>query len=131
IRRGKLYVVHVGDSAILLTTRSDRATLDRLTVDYKPESPDERERIEDAGGYVMKSEKSSTYRVVWIRPSLDHVGPFTMDTTPILFSPHLSLACRGRSATSGRAPSLRGSSRFLPSPMSPSPSSLPITTRSC
>lgn len=44
-----------------------------LTVDHKPELPEERKRIEQCGGCVMN--KSGVNRVVWNRPKLSHNGP--------------------------------------------------------
>ncbi|GMS88182.1 hypothetical protein PENTCL1PPCAC_10357, partial [Pristionchus entomophagus] len=89
IRRGKLYVGHVGDSAILLTTRSDPELFYRLTEDHKPESHVEKKRIEASGGHVLQ--KSSVYRVVWTRATLGHVGPIRR-TTPTQTIPFLAVA---------------------------------------
>ncbi|GMT18368.1 hypothetical protein PFISCL1PPCAC_9665 [Pristionchus fissidentatus] len=89
IRRGKLYVGHVGDSAILLTTRSDADRFMRLTEDHKPESPSEKKRIEASGGQVMQ--KAMVHRVVWTRPVAGHTGP-VRKSTPVQTIPFLAVA---------------------------------------
>lgn len=82
IRRGKLYVGHVGDSGIILGEQCSknpnewRAT--RLTRDHKPECPIELARIEKSGGKVVS--KSGVPRVVWTRPSKGHTGPIRRST---------------------------------------------------
>jgi len=82
IRRGKLYVGHVGDSGIILGEQCPnnpnewRAT--RLTRDHKPECPIELARIEKSGGKVVN--KSGVPRVVWTRPSKGHTGPIRRST---------------------------------------------------
>lgn len=99
IRRGKVYVGHVGDSGIALGKINEyqnhiRATTDSvlnrsvalpaskaeshfeammLTKDHKPESAEEKERIEALGGEVRN--KSGVYRVVWKRPMISSNGP--------------------------------------------------------
>jgi serine/threonine protein phosphatase PrpC len=54
--RGKLWVANVGDSSAVIARRpkgqKDRFTTECLTVDHKPHLPNERERIEAAGGEV-------------------------------------------------------------------------------
>ena len=63
-----MYVAHAGDSAVIMATQKDEnAPLETmlLTEDHKPESPQERSRIERSGGSVVKSK--SIYRVVWER----------------------------------------------------------------
>lgn len=97
IRRGKLYIGHVGDSKIVLGTK-DPGRFDQLsgtklppnpsskttwhakplTKDHKPESPAERQRIYQAGGCVMN--KSGVERVVWYRPRIGHQGPIRRST---------------------------------------------------
>ncbi|KAK0419587.1 hypothetical protein QR680_014221 [Steinernema hermaphroditum] len=95
IRRGKLYTGHVGDSAIFLgmSHESDnfgqRLESLRLTIDHKPDSPEEMHRIESAGGAVMN--KAGVNRVVWNRPRRGHVGPITVDT-PVENIPFLAVA---------------------------------------
>ncbi|KAJ0022489.1 hypothetical protein NQD34_009979 [Periophthalmus magnuspinnatus] len=82
VRGDRMYVAHVGDSAVVLGLQDDpsvpfvRAT--ELTQDHKPELPRERERIEGLGGSVMK--KSGVNRVVWKRPRLTHNGPVRRST---------------------------------------------------
>ena len=64
IRRGKIYVGHVGDSAIVLGSQSDKNDpagpwLGRpLTRDHKPESVEESTRITNAGGKVRNYPKT-------------------------------------------------------------------------
>ncbi|KAF8358147.1 ppm-1.D [Pristionchus pacificus] len=89
IRRGKVYVGHVGDSAILLTTRSSPQRFYRLTEDHKPELPAERKRIEAAGGAIMQ--KQCVYRVVWTRAIIGYVGPIRR-STPTQTIPFLAVA---------------------------------------
>ncbi|XP_043114803.1 protein phosphatase, Mg2+/Mn2+ dependent, 1Da [Puntigrus tetrazona] len=82
IRRDRMYVAHVGDSAVVLGVQdhpSDefvRAV--EITQDHKPDLPKERERIEGLGGSVIK--KSGVNRVVWKRPRLTHNGPVRRST---------------------------------------------------
>jgi protein phosphatase 1D len=49
-----------------------------LTVDHKPDSEEERERIEACGGKVV--EKLNIHRVVWYRPKFPHQGPIRRNT---------------------------------------------------
>ena len=57
IRRGKIYVGHVGDSAIVLGTQDednpDIWVAEPLTRDHKPESLEESERIAQCGGRTL------------------------------------------------------------------------------
>nr|XP_055053721.1 protein phosphatase, Mg2+/Mn2+ dependent, 1Da [Misgurnus anguillicaudatus] len=82
IRRDRMYVAHVGDSAVVLGVQdhpSDefiRAV--EMTQDHKPDLPKEKERIESLGGSVIK--KSGVNRVVWKRPRLTHNGPVRRST---------------------------------------------------
>ncbi|KAK7882236.1 hypothetical protein WMY93_028410 [Mugilogobius chulae] len=82
IRGDRMYVAHVGDSAVVLGVQDDpsvpfiRAV--ELTQDHKPELPREKERIEGLGGSVIK--KSGVNRVVWKRPRLTHNGPVRRST---------------------------------------------------
>lgn len=69
IRREKIYIGHVGDSAIVLGYQNENEHFWRakqLTVDHKPESIEERNRIARSGGKVVI--KSGVPRVVWNRP---------------------------------------------------------------
>ena len=81
IRRSNIYIGHVGDSCIVLGYQepfSDDWKGAPLTVDHKPENPEEHKRISQAGGMVL--EKSGVPRVVWHRPRLSHKGPLTRST---------------------------------------------------
>jgi len=86
IKRGKLFIGHVGDSGIMLGERvenshdenSKRWVAKRLTHDHKPECEPELSRIQDAGGKVVS--KSGVPRVVWYRPSGGHQGPVRRST---------------------------------------------------
>ncbi|XP_048857441.1 protein phosphatase 1D-like [Brienomyrus brachyistius] len=90
IRDGRLYVAHVGDSAVVLGVRDhpSQRTLqaEEVTQDHKPDAPSERQRIEGMGGSVMM--KSGVSRVVWKRPRTTHSGPdrggIIMDQIPFL-----------------------------------------------
>lgn len=69
IRRKKIYIGHVGDSAIVLgyqRPNEDFWRAKQLTVDHKPESTEEKNRIIKSGGKVVI--KSGVPRVVWNRP---------------------------------------------------------------
>lgn len=99
IRDGKVYLGHVGDSAIFLLSEQPNgmgrkshceARLspepceysvkdNKLTEDHKPEDPEERTRIEMAGGAVMN--KAGVSRVVWSRPIRGHRGPIRRSTS--------------------------------------------------
>ncbi|XP_042905523.2 protein phosphatase 1D isoform X2 [Parasteatoda tepidariorum] len=81
IRRQKLYIGHVGDSKIVLGYQlpgSREWCPCALTKDHKPESPEERERINSAGGLVLN--KAGVERVVWNRPRPGHKGPVRRST---------------------------------------------------
>ena len=82
IKRGKLFVGHVGDSGIILGQRDPlnehNWVAKRLTTDHKPESDAELSRIQEAGGKVVS--KSGVPRVVWYRPSGAHQGPVRRST---------------------------------------------------
>lgn len=88
IRKGKMYVGHVGDSAIVLGYREPELSStfvdckhyssQSLTRDHKPETPAERRRIENVGGSVIS--KCGVQRVVWNRPRIGHKGPIRRST---------------------------------------------------
>uniref|UniRef100_A0AAF5PQK6 PPM-type phosphatase domain-containing protein n=1 Tax=Wuchereria bancrofti TaxID=6293 RepID=A0AAF5PQK6_WUCBA len=79
IRRGKIFTGHVGDSAVILgEMNNEEVRASSLTVDHKPDSSLEVQRINSAGGMVMK--KSGVTRVVWTRPIRGHVGPVRRST---------------------------------------------------
>ena len=78
----KYYTGHVGDSKIVLGKKNRETGMwipHSLTVDHKPESPEERKRIYDAGGEIMS--KSGVERVVWFRPKSGHRGPIRRSTS--------------------------------------------------
>ena len=93
IRRGKIFVGHVGDSAIILGSEDENNPEDwnakMLTRDHKPECEIELSRIEAAGGKVVS--KSGVPRVVWNRPKLGHTGPVRR-STPVDEIPFLAVA---------------------------------------
>uniref|UniRef100_A0A6M2CZA1 Protein phosphatase 2c n=1 Tax=Rhipicephalus microplus TaxID=6941 RepID=A0A6M2CZA1_RHIMP len=81
IRRGKLFIGHVGDSRIVLGSESmggENWYAQPLTHDHKPENPREKERIHSVGGLIMN--KSGVDRVVWNRPCVGHRGPVRRST---------------------------------------------------
>lgn len=92
IRRGKIYIGHVGDSGIVLGYQEPGSSVWKaqpLTKDHKPENPDEMKRIESCGGKVVS--KSGVPRVVWNRPKIGHQGPVRR-STPIDEIPFLAVA---------------------------------------
>ncbi|XP_076652960.1 protein phosphatase 2C isoform X2 [Halictus rubicundus] len=81
IRKGKIYIGHVGDSAIILGYQVEGDPQWRakaLTKDHKPESGPEMLRIRESGGKVVS--KSGVPRVVWNRPRIGHKGPVRRST---------------------------------------------------
>ncbi|XP_017878356.1 uncharacterized protein LOC108623955 isoform X2 [Ceratina calcarata] len=81
IRKGKIYIGHVGDSGIILGYQVDGDPQWRakaLTKDHKPESGPEMNRIRESGGKVVS--KSGVPRVVWNRPRIGHKGPVRRST---------------------------------------------------
>ncbi|XP_011690456.1 PREDICTED: protein phosphatase 1D isoform X2 [Wasmannia auropunctata] len=89
IRKGKIYIGHVGDSAIILGYQAEgdpQWKAKALTKDHKPESGPEMTRIQESGGKVVS--KSGVPRVVWNRPRIGHKGPVRrsthMDEIPFL-----------------------------------------------
>ncbi|XP_075983481.1 protein phosphatase 2C [Anticarsia gemmatalis] len=92
IRRGKIYIGHVGDSAIVLGYQKNDCeewAAKPLTSDHKPESTTEIERIQKCGGKVVS--KAGVPRVVWNRPRLGHKGPIKKNT-PMDEIPFLAVA---------------------------------------
>ncbi|XP_038216108.1 probable protein phosphatase 2C 71 [Zerene cesonia] len=92
IRRGKIYIGHVGDSAIVLGYQKDGCeewAAKPLTLDHKPECSTEIERIQRCGGKVIS--KAGVPRVVWNRPRPGHKGPIKKNT-PMDEIPFLAVA---------------------------------------
>ncbi|XP_026313560.1 probable protein phosphatase 2C 76 [Hyposmocoma kahamanoa] len=92
IRRGKIYIGHVGDSAIVLGYQKEGCeewAAKPLTSDHKPESTLEIERIQRCGGKVVS--KAGVPRVVWNRPRIGHKGPIKKNT-PMDEIPFLAVA---------------------------------------
>ncbi|XP_071179621.1 uncharacterized protein [Mytilus edulis] len=95
IKNSKLYIGHVGDSGIALgyddsgSEKFIRPKGTMLTIDHKPDSPEEKKRIEECGGQVVA--KSGVQRVVWNRPRNQHQGPIRR-STPIDRIPFLAVA---------------------------------------
>ncbi|XP_063368737.1 uncharacterized protein LOC134657114 [Cydia amplana] len=92
IRRGKIYIGHVGDSAIVLGYQkegSEEWGAKPLTSDHKPESSAEMDRIQRCGGKVVS--KAGVPRVVWNRPRQGHKGPIKKNT-PMDEIPFLAVA---------------------------------------
>ncbi|XP_043472872.1 uncharacterized protein LOC122505380 [Leptopilina heterotoma] len=81
IRKGKIYIGHVGDSGIVLGYQDEgdpQWKAKALTKDHKPESGPEMTRIQESGGKVVS--KSGVPRVVWNRPRIGHKGPVRRST---------------------------------------------------
>jgi len=94
IKRGKLFIGHVGDSGIVLGERDphhpSRWRAKSLTKDHKPDCNVELARIKSAGGKVV--EKAGVPRVVWYRPhDPSHQGPIRR-STPFDEIPFLAVA---------------------------------------
>lgn len=92
IRRGKIYIGHVGDSGIILGYQepgNPNWRAKQLTEDHKPENKSEMTRIKQCGGKVII--KSGIPRVVWNRPRIGHKGPVRR-STPIDEIPFLAVA---------------------------------------
>jgi protein phosphatase 1D len=74
IRKGKIYIGHVGDSSIVLGYQDEGEMLWKgrpFTRDHKPESADETARIVQSGGKVVRME--GVPKVVWNQPRI-HLG---------------------------------------------------------
>ena len=81
IRRRKIYIGHVGDSANALGVQEDCSwRCEPLTRDHKPESVEESRRIQQCGGKVVC--KSGVSWIVWNRPKMGPKGPVRMSTLP-------------------------------------------------
>ncbi|XP_052801002.1 uncharacterized protein LOC128231825 [Mya arenaria] len=85
IKNSKLYIGHVGDSAIIIGRNQPKKekhvgvrSAQMLTKDHKPDDPTELARIESSGGQVVA--KSGVQRVVWNRPRTSHRGPIRRST---------------------------------------------------
>ncbi|XP_067015413.1 uncharacterized protein Pp2C1 [Anabrus simplex] len=81
VRKGKIYIGHVGDSSIVLGYQDEddpKWKARPLTKDHKPESNEEIHRIEKSGGKVVS--KFGVPRVVWNRPRIGHKGPVRRST---------------------------------------------------
>lgn len=65
----KVYIGNVGDSRAIASEFGGKVYLN-LTKDHKPESPSEKERIEKAGGKVMKNNYLDTYK--FLMPMLNN-----------------------------------------------------------
>ncbi len=53
ITPNEIYVANAGDSrAVLAVKKSDKLKAVDMSIDHKPEMPEERQRIEKAGGFV-------------------------------------------------------------------------------
>ncbi|KXJ20314.1 Protein phosphatase 1D [Exaiptasia diaphana] len=92
IRGRRMFVAHVGDSGVVLGIDDHVSSIrsHNLTEDHKPESPDEKKRIEALGGAVLA--RNGTHRVAWKRPVLkQHSGPFLRSTKTELV-PFLAVA---------------------------------------
>lgn len=89
IKNRRLYVGHVGDSAIFVIKR-DRNTnipyVEMATKEHKPNDKTELERIRNCGGIVVK--KSNCHRVVWQRS----LNPPSTPTRPSYDIPFLAIA---------------------------------------
>lgn len=74
---------------MLLFLDSSEWAAQSLTRDHKPESPEEKERINSVGGLVLN--KSGVQRVVWNRPQPGHQGPIRR-STPVDQIPFLAVS---------------------------------------
>lgn len=88
-----MYVAHVGDSGVVMASRSKidhKLRAKAITADHKPESPKEKERIEALGGKVLA--RNGVHRVAWERPViLKHRGPIRR-SVKTEFVPFLAVA---------------------------------------
>ncbi|CAL8147033.1 unnamed protein product [Orchesella dallaii] len=95
IKNGKVFIGHVGDSAIVLgyqdpTNNSQFWSGKQLTVDHKPDSPVELKRIENCGGKVVRTKNVS--RVVWYKPKSLKSKKNGMDCRHVEQVPFLNMA---------------------------------------
>ncbi|CEF66086.1 Protein phosphatase 2C (PP2C)-like domain-containing protein [Strongyloides ratti] len=89
IRNKKLYVGHVGDSAIFVVRQNHNLNtiyVDMATKEHKPNDKTELERIQNYGGRVVK--KSNCHRVVWQRS----LNPSSTSTRPSFDIPFLAIS---------------------------------------
>lgn len=79
LRGRKLFIAHVGDSAAVIGEQDGETYKSNdITVDHKPEDPNEKARIEAAGGRVSTT---SVPRVVWKRERKDQSLDSPTDST--------------------------------------------------
>lgn len=93
IKNNKLYIGHCGDSGIILGIKDEKNPnkwkCEELTVEHKPECPNELRRIVACGGKVQP--KQGIHRVVWFRNKSLYQGP-TRRSTKIEEVPFLAVA---------------------------------------
>lgn len=93
IKNNKLFIGHCGDSGIILGKKDEKHPnkwkCEELTIEHKPESPDELKRIVACGGKVQP--KQGIHRVVWFRNKNMYQGP-TRRSTKIEEVPFLAVA---------------------------------------
>ncbi|CEF59891.1 Protein phosphatase 2C (PP2C)-like domain-containing protein [Strongyloides ratti] len=89
IRNKKVYIGHVGDSAIFVVRRNrnlDSLYVEMVTKEHKPNDRTELERIHNHGGKVAR--KSNCHRVVWQRSQ----NPSSTLTEPDFDVPFLAIS---------------------------------------
>jgi len=100
VKRRWLYCANVGDSRAVLS-RKGRAI--RMTIDHKPNLPEEAKRIEDAGGFIGRCNRVNGLLAI-SRALGDHMlkpnevvsaSPYTRDTEILPGDDYLLLACDG------------------------------------
>lgn len=90
IRKHVLYVANAGDSRSILFRENGAFP---LSVDHKPENPDERKRVEDAGGVVTESKRvNGTLALSRAIGDCDMQPPLTFE--PVVTTTHLSATDR-------------------------------------